>query len=53
MLRVARSEEFEVKPMKTNLSLLKNREGRIGYIILWLMGVPASVLFLIFIVRGH
>jgi hypothetical protein len=26
--------------------------GKIGYIILWLMGVPASILFLIFLLRG-
>ena len=30
-----------------------NREkGAIGYILMWLMGVPATVLFLIFILRG-
>lgn len=27
-------------------------EGKIGYIVLWLMGVPASVLFIIFLLRG-
>ncbi|HSI63922.1 MAG TPA: hypothetical protein VLE43_12415 [Candidatus Saccharimonadia bacterium] len=27
-------------------------KGKIGYIILWLMGVPASVLFLFFLLRG-
>jgi hypothetical protein len=27
-------------------------EGKIGYIILWLMGVPAGLLFLIFLLRG-
>ena len=26
--------------------------GAIGYIILWLLGVPASVLFVIFLIRG-
>jgi hypothetical protein len=26
--------------------------GAIGYIVLWLLGVPASLLFLIFLVRG-
>jgi hypothetical protein len=26
--------------------------GKIGYLILWLMGVPASVLFLFFLLRG-
>ena len=27
-------------------------DGAIGYIALWLMGVPAGVLFLIFLMRG-
>jgi hypothetical protein len=26
--------------------------GAIGYMLLWLMGIPASVLFLLFLVRG-
>jgi hypothetical protein len=26
--------------------------GAIGYIVLWLLGVPASVLFIIFLLRG-
>jgi len=31
----------------------KNREkGAVGYMLLWLMGVPASLLFLIFLLRG-
>jgi hypothetical protein len=30
----------------------KDQKGKIGYIILWLMGVPASVLILIFLLRG-
>jgi hypothetical protein len=30
----------------------KKQEGAMGYILLWLMGVPASVLFLVFILRG-
>jgi len=39
--------------MKTLVELYRRREeGAIGFILLWLMGVPASVLFLIFLVRG-
>jgi hypothetical protein len=26
--------------------------GAIGYILLWIMGVPATLLFLIFLLRG-
>jgi hypothetical protein len=29
-----------------------NERGAIGYIILWALGVPASVLFVIFLLRG-
>ena len=32
--------------------LYRVETGAMGYILLWVMGVPASVLFLIFLVRG-
>ena len=32
--------------------LMNAEEGAIGYIVAWLLGVPASVLFLIFLLRG-
>ena len=32
--------------------LAQKQEGAAGYILLWFMGVPASVLFAIFILRG-
>lgn len=35
-----------------NLPVLKSQEGAIGYIVAWLLGVPASVLLLIFLIRG-
>jgi hypothetical protein len=28
------------------------QEGRVGYILLWLLGVPIPVLFLIYLLRG-
>ena len=34
-------------------TILLNQNGRIGYIIAWLLGVPASLLFVIFLIRGH
>ena len=34
------------------LDLKNNEDGKIGYIFLWLMGVPASLLFVIFLLRG-
>jgi hypothetical protein len=30
----------------------REKEGKIGYIVLWLLGVPASVLFVVFLLRG-
>jgi hypothetical protein len=30
----------------------KRAPGRIGWILLWLLGVPIPVLFLLFLVRG-
>ena len=32
--------------------LYRKQEGAMGYALLWLMGVPASVLFAIFVLRG-
>jgi hypothetical protein len=34
------------------MRFLKNQEGKIGYIILWFLGVPTSLLFVIFLLRG-
>jgi hypothetical protein len=32
--------------------LRQKEEGAIGYILLWFMGVPVTVLFAIFLLRG-
>lgn len=29
-----------------------SRRGRIGWVLLWLLGVPLPVLFILFILRG-
>jgi len=31
---------------------MNKEKGAIGYILLWLMGVPETLLFLIFLLRG-
>jgi hypothetical protein len=31
---------------------MRTDRGAIGYMLLWLLGVPASVLFVIFLLRG-
>jgi hypothetical protein len=33
-------------------SLPSDQQGRVGYILLWLLGVPIPVLFLIYLLRG-
>ena len=45
--------------MKKNLMIkndvvrvLGNQHGRIGYLVAWLLGVPASVLLVIFLIFG-
>jgi hypothetical protein len=38
--------------MKNRLRNLKGEEGKLGYIILWLLGVPFGLLLLIFLLRG-
>jgi len=30
----------------------RNQEGKLGYILLWALGVPIPVLFVIFLLRG-
>ncbi len=37
---------------KKRPSLKDAEEGAISYILSWLLGVPASVLFVIFLLRG-
>jgi hypothetical protein len=46
-------KEPMTRPMKSGPESLANESGRIGYVIAWLLGVPASVLFFIFLIRGH
>jgi hypothetical protein len=33
-------------------SLPGDQQGRVGYILLWLLGVPIPILFLIYLLRG-
>jgi hypothetical protein len=29
-----------------------DQQGKVGYILLWLLGIPIPILFLIFLLRG-
>lgn len=33
-------------------TLMKLQEGKMGYILLWLLGVPIPILLVIFLLRG-
>lgn len=35
------------------MKLINNQSGRIGYVVLWLMGAPAGVLFLLWLFLGN
>jgi hypothetical protein len=37
---------------KMNFHKRKDEAGKVGYIILWLLGVPFSVLLIIFLLRS-
>ena len=37
---------------KVSNGFLSRQEGKIGYILAWLLGVPIPLLFLIFLLRG-
>ena len=34
------------------MKILKNQQGAIGWILLWLLGIPIPILLILFLVRG-
>ena len=36
-----------------HLEQIVNESGKIGYALLWLLGVPLPILLVIYLVRGH
>jgi hypothetical protein len=34
------------------MEILKNQKGAIGWILLWVIGIPIPILLLLFLVRG-
>ncbi len=38
--------------MKTQLTT-KFNQGKIGWILLWLLGIPLPILLLVYLLRGH
>ena len=49
---LARVLQNDIGSMKTLNERLLREDGAVGYIFMWLLGVPASVLFVIFLLRG-
>jgi hypothetical protein len=53
---VVKAEEDFMDRLIDQMVLVKKKmgkeDGAMGYILLWAMGVPASLLFLIFLMRG-
>ena len=37
---------------KRDFASLVAQQGRVGYILLWLLGVPIPILFMIYLLRG-
>jgi hypothetical protein len=50
--RTVEATMADKNPKRERPGLVSNEEGAIGYIAAWLLGVPASVLFIIFLMRG-
>jgi hypothetical protein len=34
------------------MSMLKRQQGKMGWILLWLLGVPIPILLVLFLMRG-
>jgi hypothetical protein len=34
------------------MKILKNEKGKVGWILLWALGIPIPVLLILFLVRG-
>jgi len=44
------AKDFSVTSFRRRLA--SNEQGVIGYAFLWMLGVPAGILFLVFLLRG-
>jgi len=49
----ARTDRRRPHPAELSLSnVIYDETGAIGYIVLWILGVPAGLLFIVFLMRG-
>jgi hypothetical protein len=56
MADITRREPMEIvtgtETTQFRPGLVEDEQGAIGYILMWLLGVPASLLFVVFLLRG-
>jgi hypothetical protein len=58
MQPVTTTKEREMKQIKSRFLALaassraRYQEGKLGYILAWLLGIPLPILFVIFLLRG-
>ena len=45
-------DKIILKRSNVKFTGLRSREGKVGWAILWLLGIPLPVLLIIFILRG-
>lgn len=41
-----------IKKVTKLVNSIENENGAIGYLLAWMMGIPASILLIIFLLRG-
>jgi hypothetical protein len=46
-----KKEKFKGDNMK-GIKILRNSTGKIGYLLLWLLGIPIPILIIIYLLRG-
>jgi hypothetical protein len=34
------------------MKILRNQKGKVGWILLWALGIPIPILFILFVMRG-
>jgi len=52
IMRLHNHHARELSSAPYRLLYIKRQAGKIGYILLWLLGVPIPVLFLFYLLRG-
>jgi hypothetical protein len=43
---------MNIRPVPSRVQGMRKQRGTMGYILLWLLGVPLPVLLLIYLLRG-